>query len=107
MQGILVRSRAHIIEGDEKPINFFCDLEKHKCSSKIIPKLDLDDGRTIKDQSEILTETKNFYEQLYSCKDFQMTDINLNDLLQNIEINILNAEDSEAIEGLMTYEEAA
>ena len=107
MQGILVRSRAQIIEDDEKPTNFFCNLEKHNYSSKIIPKLDLDDGRTIKDQSEILTETKNFYEQLYSCKDFQMTDINLNDLLQNIEVNTLNAEDSEAIEGPITYEEAA
>ena len=50
---------------------------------------------------------KTFFEQLYSCKDLQMTDINLNDLLQNIEVNTLNAEDSEAIEGPITYEEAA
>ena len=35
-----------------------------------------------------------------------MTDINLNDLLQNIEVNTLNAEDSEAIEGPITYEES-
>ena len=56
MQGILVRSSAQTIEDDENPTNFFCNLEKHNYSSKIIPKLDLDDGRTIKDQSEILTE---------------------------------------------------
>ena len=28
MQGYLVRSRAKIIEEDEKPTNFFCNLEK-------------------------------------------------------------------------------
>ena len=31
-----------------------------------------------------------------------MIDINLNDLLQNIEVNTLNDEDSEAIEGPIT-----
>ena len=30
MQGILIRSRAQIIEEDEKATNFFCNLEKHK-----------------------------------------------------------------------------
>ena len=69
--------------------------------------MDLDDGRTIKDQSEILNETKNFYEQLYTCKESQITDVNLHDLLQNIEVNTLNADDSEAIEGPIRYEEAA
>ena len=39
MQGILVRSRAQIINEDEKPSNFFCNLEKYNHSSKIIPKL--------------------------------------------------------------------
>ena len=107
MQGILIRSRAQIIEDDEKPSNFFCNLEKHNHSSKIIPKLDLDDGRTIKDQSEILNETKIFYEELYTCKESLITDVNLHDLLQNIEVNTLNADDSKAIEGPIRYEEAA
>ena len=29
MQGYLIRSRAQIIEDDEKPTNYFCNLEKH------------------------------------------------------------------------------
>ena len=60
MQGILVRSRAQIIEDDEKPTKFFCNLEKHNYSSKIIRKLVMDDGKTITDQFEILNKIKCF-----------------------------------------------
>ena len=107
MQGILVRSRAQIIEDDEKPTKFFCNLEKHNYSSKIIPKLVMDDGKTITDQFEILNETKIFYENLYSCRDSQLTDINLYDILQNVDVNTLSIEDSNAIEGPIKYEEAS
>ena len=107
MQGILVRSRAKIINDDEKPSNYFCNLEKYNYSSKIIPKLDMEDGKSITDQFEILKETKTFYENLYSSKDSQLEDINLHDLLHNIEINTLNEEESNAIEGPIKYEEAA
>ena len=107
MQGILVRSRAQIIEDDEKPTNYFCNLEKHNYSSKIIPKLDTEDGKTITDQFEILNETKICYQDLYSCKDSQLTDINLHDTLQNLEVNTLNLEESRTIEGQIKYEEAS
>ena len=40
MQGYLIRSRTQITEDDEKPTNYFCNLEKHHCTSKIIPKLE-------------------------------------------------------------------
>ena len=56
MQGILVRSRAQLIEDDEKPTNFFCNLEKHNYASKIIPKLEKNDGKIITDQFEILND---------------------------------------------------
>ena len=36
MQGYLVRSRANIIENGEKPSQYFCNLESHNYSSKII-----------------------------------------------------------------------
>ena len=35
MQGFLVRARAKIIEDDEKPTNFFCNLEKHNYTSNL------------------------------------------------------------------------
>ena len=108
MQGILVRSRAQLIEDDEKPtFFFFCNLEKHNYASKIIPKLEKNDGKIITDQFEILNETKRFYEELYSSKDNELININLQDLFRNVEIKKLNTEESKAIEGPIKYEEVA
>ena len=106
MHGILVRSRAKIIEDDEKPTNFFCNLEKHIFTSKIIPKLEKNDGKIITDQIEILNETKQFYEDLYASKDSQLSDIDLNDLLDTVEIRKLSKNESDSIEGPITYDEA-
>ena len=107
MQGVLVRARAKIIEEDEKPANFFCNLEKHNYTSKIIPKLETNDGKIITDQQEILNETKLFYENLYSNKDSQLIDINLYELFNNKDIKKLNKDESDSIEGPITYQEAA
>ena len=106
MQGILIRSRAQIIEDDEKPTNFFCNLEKHNFTSKLIPKLEKQDGEIISDQFQILNEAKLFYEDLYSCKDSQLTDINLHDLLLNTETEKVSARESNLIKGPLTYKEA-
>ena len=85
MQGFLVRARAKIIEDDEKPSNFFCNLEKHNYTSKIIPKLETNNGKIVIDQHEILNETKIFYEDLYASKESHLTDIDLFELFRNID----------------------
>ena len=46
-------------------------------------------------------------EDLYSCRDSQLTDINLYDILQNADVNTLSIEDSNAIEGPIKYDEAS
>ena len=83
----------------KSPLIFFCNLEKHNYASKIIPKLEKNDGKIITDQFEILNETKRFYEELYSSKDNELININLQDLFRNVEIKKLNKEESKAIEG--------
>ena len=85
MQGFLIRARANINKDDEKPSNFFCNLEKHNYTSKIIPKLETNNGKIVIDQHEILNETKIFYEDLYASKDSQLTDIDLFELFRNID----------------------
>ena len=47
-----------------------------------------------------------FYEDLYSCKDSQLTDINLHDLLLNTETEKVSARESNLIKGPLTYKEA-
>ena len=106
MQGILIRSRAQIIEEDEKATNFFCNLEKHNFISKLIPQIRKQNGEIITDQFQILNEAKLFYEQLYGCKDEQLTNVDLKDVLSDTETNALNIQESNKLEGLLTYEEA-
>ena len=77
MHGHLIRSRAKIIEEDEKPTKYFCNLETHNYANKIIPKIEKSDGTIITEQSSILKEAKQFYEHLYSNKDEQLSDINM------------------------------
>lgn len=107
MNGILIRSRAQIIEQDEKPTQFFCNLEKFNYMSKIIPKLQKENGTIVTNQQDILQEFKSFYEDLYASKENTLIDIDLFDLFRNIEIPKLDNYESKSIEGQITYNEAA
>jgi hypothetical protein len=57
------------IEEGEKPTKYFCGLESKNFTSKIIPKIERDDGKTITKQFDILKETKVFYEELYKFRE--------------------------------------
>ena len=109
MQGHLIRSRATIIEEDEKPTQYFCKLESYNNASKIIPKLEQNDGSFLTNQVDILNQAKLFYQQLYSSKDDELIDVNLSDDFLNISNDIpkLDAMESNNLEGLITYEQAS
>ena len=107
MEGVLVRARAKIIEDDEKTTNFFCNLEKYNYTSKIVSKLETNEGKIITDQFDILNETKRFYEELYASKDSQLKDIDLFELFRNTDIKRLNKDESDSLEGSITYREAS
>ena len=64
-------------------------------------------GKNITDQVEILNETKQFYKDLYASTESQVSDIDLNDLLDTVEIRKLSKNESGSIEGPITYNEAA
>jgi hypothetical protein len=56
----IIRSRVLWIEEGKKPTKYFCGLESNKFTSKIIPKIERDDGKTITKQFDILKETRYF-----------------------------------------------
>ena len=107
MPGLLVRSRAQLIEDDEKPSQYFCSLETHNCFNKIIPKIEKDDGSFINDQNEILTEVQTFYQHLYSSRDGELVNTDLEVEFEGISVPKLNNIESISMEGLLTYEQAA
>ena len=102
LQGMIIRSKMVWINEGEKPTSYFCNLEKRNFVSKQINFLEKSNGDLIFENKEIIEETKNFYENLYDFKDTE--DIELNNIIKNpIKLTL---EESETLEGKITYEEA-
>ena len=55
MQGIYVRSGAQWLNHGEKPSKHFLNLEANNYTSKIIPKIQQENGETITKQEDILS----------------------------------------------------
>ena len=102
LKGLMMRSKLQWLQHGEKPSNYFCRLEKRNFTSKRMCFLEKDDSSIIYDQDEILQETKNFYEDLYSFRDTD--DINLDNIIQ--QPTKLNDNEKASIEGPITFEEA-
>jgi hypothetical protein len=51
------------------PPLYLCGLESKNYTSKIIPKVEKDNGEIVTDQKEILKEVQYFYGNLYKNKD--------------------------------------
>ena len=90
---------------DEKPTQYFCSFETHNYARKIIPKIQKDNGEIITEQNQILKETGQCYEKLYSGQEVSLTDVNLNDILCGHAIPKLNQNESDKLEGLLTLSE--
>ena len=63
LKGILIRSKAEYIEGAEKNTKYFANLEKKRAESKVIKKLETENGTLTKNDG-ILNYTKNYYSDL-------------------------------------------
>ena len=108
IQGSLIRSKAKWVEKGEKPTQYFCSLEKRHFTSKIIPKLITENNKIISNQKDILQETKSFYEKLYA-ENQNIKSIKLENFIDinNFNVPILSNNESENLEGPLTYEEAS
>jgi hypothetical protein len=104
LKGHYIRSKSKWIEEGEKPTKFFCNLESKNYYSKLISKIQLENGREIKDQREILKETKLFYQNLYSAPAGQ-NDSDIIEELSHFKFNKLTDEEPEELEGEIKYSE--
>ena len=105
IKGAMIRSRVNWIENGEKPTNYFCSLEKRNYTTKIIPKIENEEGKIISNQKEILYEIELFYKNLYAEKE-DLVEINLSNSFENINYPTLIPEESIQLEGNITYSEA-
>jgi hypothetical protein len=65
----------------EKPSKYFCSLESRNYLNKTIKKIELEDARTIYNQTDILQNVKLFYETLYTNNDSNLIDIELDNII--------------------------
>ena len=69
IKGQITRARLQWLSEGEKTTNFFCKLEHKNYVEKTIRKLNLHDGTTLVDQTQIMAQIKNFYNNLFKSQD--------------------------------------
>lgn len=106
MKGLMVRARAKWIEEGETPTKYFLALEKRTYINKTISKIANDSGVLITNQQETLNEIKYFYQTLYSNKDNDLNDVDIEEIIDKSLVNILDSNMHEKLKGKNTYTEA-
>ena len=107
LKGHMIRSKAQYTDQGEKPTKYFCELEKHNYTSKIIGQVEKEDGSITVSQTEILKEIKIFYINLYENKDDTLENVDLQEYMKDKDMTKLTIQEAEKLEGLLTYKEIA
>ena len=87
LKGHIIRSKSEYIDKGEKPTKFFCGLEKDNYESKTMPRLEMTDDTLLNKQSEMLSETENYYKNLYTSKDNILEDVNIGEYIEQQSMN--------------------
>ena len=83
MNGLILRSKANIVENSEKNSKYFASLEKKRSESKTISRLLFNDNNNT-DQKKILQEAES-YKKLYDKKETLNLRINFfDDSIKNL-----------------------
>ena len=105
LEGTMVRARARWIEQGEKPSKYFCSLENRNFVSKRMVSLIKDNFFEVTESNGIKNEVGTFYTKLYSSREEEITNVDLNDILNENTPKLTN-DKAISIEGQMTLPEA-
>ena len=105
MKGSIVRSRTEWLTYGEKPTNFFCGLENKNYVNKTIKKIVNNNNESITNQKEILKTVKQYYDDLFSNKDHELQDVDMESLFENEHITKLTDKQKNSIEQPITIAE--
>ena len=100
LNGLIMRSKANIVEYDEKNSKYFASLEKKRSETKLISRLSINNSIST-NQREIITEIQSFYKNLYNKRQQNNSKFNFFDE----SINKLSNIDRTKCEGLITESE--
>ena len=105
LHGTLIRSRARWVEEGEKPSKYFLSLENRNYVSKKMTSVYNSRGEETFDRKEISNEVFKFYKTLYTEKESELTDVDLNEIL-NEDTPKLSDNEALGLEGNITFKEA-
>ena len=97
-----IRAKAQFMEEGEKSTRYFLSLEKSRRTNQTIRILTKDNLDTVTEIQDLLSETRTFYENLYSVEE---CDENEQDSFLTDEFPRLSDNDREFCEGYITEEE--
>lgn len=103
-KGLILRSQARWFEKGEKSTKYFLQMESRNKIKKTATKLQKDDGSYTTDGKEILQMQAQFYQTLYSRKDFKSHD-EVQAYVRTVNMPELSTEDSKSCEGQLSVDE--
>ena len=93
------------MEHGEKPSKYFCNLEKRNYVTKALTMLINNKNNVLETQKQIEKEVVDFYKTLYTSREDELINVDLNGELHNCRVAKLNNNVSESLEGELTYNE--
>ena len=102
-EGVMLRSRCRYEELGEKPSGYFLNLENRNFMEKVITKLVDANGEEYNNSADILNLQKQYYQDLYK-DEIDIDDVPISDVIGENGCK-LNMEESNSLEGEITYEE--
>ena len=100
LNGLILRSKANMVENNEKNSKYFASLEKKRSENKTLTRLRINDTINT-NQKEILQETELYYKKLYDKKETQHSRFDFFD----DSVQKLNETEKQTCEGQITDEE--
>ena len=105
MKGHAIRARLEYLTEGERATQYFCSLENKNYIEKTVKKLTLTNNKIITDQKKILTEMKLFYKELFRNHDENLSNLDLDVMLNGYELTKLNENDQKLLSGKLTDSE--
>ena len=105
MEGLMIRSRAQIIEQGEKPSAFFLNLEKKKNVNKYLNKLIDETGSEITENKKIIENVEIYYKKVYKNRDNKLDLATMETFFTDDSVQKLTKKQRVEIEGPLTYSE--
>ena len=98
------RSKCRWLEEGERSTKYFFNLEKRNYNRKVISELENENGEVISNEEQILLEIEHYYSNLYSSK-INLSEETLRQFTEDLELPQLSNEESEKLDGPLTFEE--